>query len=302
VKQLLFWVVGLCTWLSVFYNLERWNQPINIASFVYVYVAVLVAVVLLVRWFQRAPVFWTFLIALPAYFLLKVLLGYQIGGSALPITVTEVSAIGITIILARQVGSRVDELQKAVIELTIGSSRNPANVFSVDQGKIYREIRRARRYHRPAALMAVSATDESMKLTLHRFIREAQREITRKYVSARMASFLVKELDDFDIVTERDDHFIVLLPELSRKSLPELVDNLKAALNKNLGLDTRIGVSMFPDEAVTLESLVEKAVTAMEQAPGSSSNTLPVNGQSDGAGDGAVVEGLEVELSRTSHS
>ena len=143
-KQLLFWVVGLCTWLSIFYNLERWNQPINIATFVYVYIAVLIAVVLLVRWFQRTPVYWTFLIALPLYFLLKIFFGYQIGGTGLPITVTEISAIWITIILARQVGRRVEELQEAVIELTLGTSRNGTNVFSVDQGQIYREIRRAR--------------------------------------------------------------------------------------------------------------------------------------------------------------
>lgn len=301
-KQLLFWVVGLCTWLSIFYNLERWNQPINIATFVYVYIAVLIAVVLLVRWFQRAPVYWTFLIALPLYFLLKIFFGYQIGGTGLPITVTEISAIWITIILARQVGRRVEELQEAVIELTLGTSRNGTNVFSVDQGQIYREIRRARRFHRPAALMAVCATDESMKVSLHRFIQDAQREITRKYVSARMASFLVKELDDFDIVTERDGHFIVLLPELSRKSLPEVVNNLKVALSDNLGLDAKIGVSMFPDEAVTLESLVEKAKVAMDQDSSGSSDALPVMGESDRTGDGVVVEGMEVELSRTNRS
>ena len=301
-KQLLFWVVGLCTWLSVFYNLERWNQPINIASFVYVYVAILIAVILLIRWFQRVPVYWTFLIALPIYFLLKVIFGYRIGGAALPITVTEISAIGITIILARQVGMRVEELQEAIIELTIGKSRDNASVFNVDQGQIYREIRRARRFHRPAALLAVSATDESMKLTIHRFIRDAQREITKQYVNARMGSFLVNELDDFDIVTVRDDHFIVLLPELSRKSLPEVVNNLKRALSDNLGLESKIGVSMFPDEAVTLESLVEKAVAAMEQAPSRNGDNLPASVGSDGSGDGVAVESLEVELSNTMQS
>ena len=106
--------------------------------------------------------------------------------------VTEISAIGITILLARQVGRRVEELQEAVIELTIGGSGSGASAFNVNQGQIYREIRRARRYHRPAALMAVCATDESMKVSLNRFIQEAQREITRKYVNARMASFLIR--------------------------------------------------------------------------------------------------------------
>lgn len=299
-KQLLFWVVGLCTWLSVFYNLERWNQPINIATFVYVYVAVVIAVVLLVRWFRRVPVYWTFLVLLPPYLLLKILLGYQIGGNNLPITVTEISAIGITIILARQIGRRVEELQEAVIELTLGRSLNATHDFNVDQGQIYREIRRARRYHRPAALMAVCATDESMKVSLSRFIKEAQREITRKYVNARMASFLVKHLDDFDIVTERDDYFIALLPELSRKSLPEVIDDLKISLSENLGLDARIGVSVFPDEAVTLESLVEKAVSAMRQDSSGSGGTLRVVRESDSAADGVPVEAMEVELSGTS--
>jgi hypothetical protein len=92
----------------------------------------------------------------------------------------------------------------------------------------------------------------------------------------------------------------VLLPELSRKSLPDVIDNLKVALSDNLGLDARIGVSMFPDEAVTLESLVEKAVAAMDQATPGSNELLPVVDGSDG--HGVAVEGLEAELSKTGHS
>jgi len=301
VKQLLFWVVGLCLWLAVFYNLERWNEPINISSFVYVYTLIIVVAVLLVRWLQQVPIYWVFLIALPPYFLLKILLGYEIGGSNLPITVTEISAIGVTILLARQVGHRVYELQEAVLELTIGRLGNGARMFDVYQGQIYQEIRRARRYDRSAALIAVSATDESMKLSLSRFIKDAQREIAKRYVNARMADLMVKELDDFDIVAEKDDYFIVLLPELSRKSLPEIIDNLQGAFNENLGLDTRIGVSIFPDEAVTLESLIDKAVEAMDQTPSITDHSLPDTDRSDGR-SAVIIDRLEPDLGNTRQS
>lgn len=300
-KQLLFWVAGLCLWLSVFYNLERWNEPINISTFVYVYTAIILTVVLLVRWLQRAPVYWPLLFAVLPYFLLKILFGYEIGGSSLPITVTEICSIWITTLLARQVGRRASELQEAMLELSVGRLHNGVGLFDVNQGQIYQEIRRARRYHRSAALMAVSATDESMKFSVNQFIKDAQREIIRKYVSVRMADLMVKELDDFDIVVERDDYFIVLLPELKRKNLPKVVDNLKAALNENLGLETRIGVSIFPDEAVTLESLIDKAVAAMDQAPPIADHGLP---DTDGrvGRSAVVVERLDPELGKTSHS
>ncbi len=299
-KQLLFWIAGLCLWLSVFYNLERWNEPINISTFVYVYTLIIVIAVLLIRWLQQAPIYWLFLMTLPPYFLLKYAYGYEIGGSALPITVTEIGAIGITILLARQIGNRVSELQDALLELTLGKLRNGGRFFDVYQTQIYQEIRRARRYHRTAAIIAVSATEESVKLSLNRFIKDAQREIAKKYVNARMADLMVKELDDFDIVAERDNYFIVLLPELSRKSLPEIINNLKGAFNKNLGLDTRIGVSIFPDEAVTLESLIDKAVSAMDQAPQNADQGLPETNRSDGRG-AITLDRLDPDPGKTHH-
>ncbi|MCA9963675.1 MAG: diguanylate cyclase, partial [Anaerolineales bacterium] len=98
-------------------------------------------------------------------------------------------------------------------------------------------------------------------------IEEAQREILDAYVSARIANLLVEQLKDYDVITQRDRHFIVLLPETDNDKVSEIVDRLKRTAREQLGLEFKIGLSTFPDEAVTFERLLEQAEAKMEQTP-----------------------------------
>ncbi len=79
-KYLRFWIVVLLVWMFGLYNLERWNESINLASFFYVYTTVCVAAVLLISRFQRVSIQWILPAALAPYFLLKYAYGYPLGG------------------------------------------------------------------------------------------------------------------------------------------------------------------------------------------------------------------------------
>ena len=262
-KKVRFWLIGLLVWFFFLFNIERMNEPINIASFVYVFTVGCVLIIMLSPALQKMPFYWPTLMALPPYFFLKALFRYEIGGANLPITVTEICAIGITIFLTAQIGRRLDSLQEAVTSLTIDQLYKRTHSFETGQGPIYREIRRARNYHRPAALLAISVTEDSLNQSLDRFVQEAQREILKKYVAARVANFLVEELQDTDVIAKRNDHFITLLPEISRENVAKVVARLEAAGKEKLGLSFEIGASTFPDEAVTFERLLERAEVKM---------------------------------------
>ncbi|MGB3713595.1 MAG: hypothetical protein WA996_04110 [Candidatus Promineifilaceae bacterium] len=266
-KRFRYWLVGLCVWLAILYNLERWNEPINIATFVYVLTMVYMAVVILVPWFYKAPVYWPLILGLIPYFTFRILFGYGISGASLPIVITEICLISVTIILARQVGWRIDQWREVVSELTFGRFIDKADIFETGQGQIYREIRRARLHHRPATLMAICPSGDIHDASQIRFAQEIQHELIKGYATARVAELLVKELHDHDIITQRDDHFVVLLPEISPEEAAEIAANLEAAAKNELGLDLRIGASAFPDEAVTFESLLDQAESAMNRPP-----------------------------------
>lgn len=265
-NRLRYLMVALFTWFFFFYNIERISKPINIATFVYLFVFVCGVLVVTLPVVQRMPLYWPFLIALPPYFFLKIYLGYEIGGTKIPITVTEICAIWLTIVLSGQIGKGLQELWKAVSDLTIGQVGKRPVRFEAGQGQIYREIRRARRYQRPAVLMAISPVEASVEHSLDRFMQEAQHEIIHQYVSARIAKLLVEHLEDSDIIVQRDKHFVTLLPETNQKRVDALVKELEAAAEKQLGLQFKIGISTFPDEAVTFGKLLEHAEERMNSS------------------------------------
>lgn len=261
-----FWLLALCSWLFLLYNIERLSEPINLASFVYVFVIVCAILIILVRSLRRTPVYQSFLLALPPFFLLKIYFGYEIAGSNLPITVTEICAIGITMFLTQRVTWHLEEFREAVSHLTIGRLEEGTHSFEEGQGYIYREVRRARLYKRPAALLALSVDVGTMDVSkVNRFIKEAQQEIIRRYVAARLAELLVQELKDCDVITKRNDHFVVLLPESDHATATKVSNKLRAAIERNLGLSCKVGLSAFPDDAVTFESLLLQAESAMNE-------------------------------------
>jgi len=104
------------------------------------------------------------------------------------------------------------------------------------------------------------------RVCLDRLVKESQDEIIKKYVSARLANFLLEETNDCDVVTQRDNHFVIVLPEISQESVADVIARLESAAKENLGLELSFGVSTFPDEEVTFEKLLECAETEMWEA------------------------------------
>ena len=262
-RRLRFWFVGFCAWLFLLFNIERLGDPINLASFVYVLAFIGAGLLLLIPALQQISFPWLMASSLLPYFLLKSQLGYSISGNDLPIIVTEICAIGITLFLAAQLGRGLEGIKKTLASLTIGRLGQGVIPFATGQARIYSEIRRARLYERPATLLAISATEESVEHSIDYFIQEAQREIIKQYIAARISELLVEELHDCDIVAQRNSHFITLLPETTRYMVNDIVQRIKEKAAENLNLHLNVGLATFPDEAVTFESLLAIAETQM---------------------------------------
>jgi GGDEF domain-containing protein len=262
-KEIRYWFAGTCIGLFCFFNLERLNPGINIASFVYAYAAACAVLMILLPKLQRISWFWVLLTALVPYFALKHYLGYQIGGAYLPITVLEAGSIGLVIVLVGRIAQRLEEMQETVTDLTVGHLMRETMPFETGQAYIYREIRRARHFEHPATLLAITATAESIEHSLDRFVGEAQQTVIHQYISARIAQLLVDQLKDCDVVTYNGNHFVTLLPETSHEDAVKVMERLAAAAREELDLDLKVGVSTFPEDAITFESMLERAEQRM---------------------------------------
>ncbi len=276
-----FWVVVLLGWFFLLYNIERLSSPINIASFVYVMSIILATLIIFFPRLQRISLSWLLLAPLPFFFVLKYVGDYQIAGENLPITVTEICALALTILLSRQVVLPLEEIRELISDVMLGHLKRLSQSFDLGQSDMYREVRRARAHQQPLALLMVSIADETVELSVDRFIEEMQQEIVKKYISARLAQLLLKELKDYDIITQRDDHFITLLPGISREDIPKVVKRLEIRAKEKLGLTLKIGAATFPEE-VTFEKLVESAEINIGVAPADNHQLgeVPANAES----------------------
>jgi GGDEF domain-containing protein len=171
----------------------------------------------------------------------------------------------VSVWLAHQIGGLLEELRTAVVNTLIAEFHDRTRPFDQGQETMFREIRRARNFRHPVALMAVSPTDQSVELSFDRLSRDVQRETVQSYLTAQIGALLSEETKDCDIVTRRNGHFLALLPQTDRQSARQLMERLKAVSKERLGLDLRIGLSTFPDEEVTLVSLMDRAETNLNR-------------------------------------
>jgi hypothetical protein len=211
-KRLRNWCLVFFGWLFVFYNIERLHAPINLASFIYVLAAGVALPLIAVRWFEHVRLAWLLVACLASVVGLKWLLGYHIVGTYLPLTLTELGAVACTLLLARQIGRSFEEFRLSAAECAAAGRADRSRPFTSGQGELYREVRRARSYHRPLALLSLSIAPESAAASLDRFTRELEKDLTAAYLRARLVELLSQEMKASDILTQRDGHFVALLP------------------------------------------------------------------------------------------
>ena len=128
---------------------------------------------------------------------------------------------------------------------------------------MYRELRRARHHQRPLAVMAVGVEEESVQVALDRMVQEVQQAMMKRYVLSDVAKTLCHRLEDYNVIAQTNDHFLLLLPEVTPDLLPDLVGRLRQTVSEQVGVTLQIGSASFPDDAVTFDSLVEMAVREM---------------------------------------
>jgi hypothetical protein len=257
-KRLHFWFAIAVVWLFLLYNVERLQDPIHVAAFVYPFTAA-AALWVLVTPLPRLPLFWWMVLPLPAYLALKAGLGHPLAGAELPLTVTEIFAIELTILIARQVSRTLADFRETASHLLVGAGGVVAPAFDVAQAEIYRELRRARRYQRPVSLLSIAIGDGTPRASHDRLLEELQRESLERYTVGQLGRLLADRTKDSDLIARRNEHFIALLPETRREAAEEIARRLATEAAEKLGLTLHVGLSSFPDEEVTFEKLLERA-------------------------------------------
>jgi hypothetical protein len=263
VKRMRFLVAILIIWLFLFYNAERLSRSINLTGAAYIFVPMVAMLTLLAPPLRKVPL-WGLQSASVATFLIIKMVN-QAQWKSLPLTITEICIIALTIAMARGVSDGISEFERAVGRISIGKTGRSLEPFSTGQVNMYRELKRARHYQRPLSLMAVSIEEGSIQIAVDRMVQETQQAMMRQYVLSSVAGTLGDVLEDYNIIAQDNNHFLILMPEVSREQLDDLVGGLRQLVSEQVGVALQVGTASFPDDAMTFDSLTEKAIQDMKE-------------------------------------
>lgn len=276
-KRLRFWIAVLSIWLVFFFNVERilFNVDFNIIrSDTYIFVAVVSLVTFLLP--RLKTLYFSLLLAIVASIFLVV--WYQdpiwerrvsasfshLNATAL-LTIIQVNAIILTGLLSRQIMYGLSEFEDVIANITFSHvGRRPGN-FSDEQSVMYREVKRARRYERPLAVMALSIDKGSFNAPTSKLVEQVQQAMMKEYTLAGISRVLDENLQSFDTIALRDNCFIVVLPETATEQVPQIGQRLQTEIKEKTGVQVGIGAASFPKEAMTFESLIELAMANANQ-------------------------------------
>ena len=266
-KRMRLLVATLFFWLFSLLIVEELGQPVLETGLVYGLLFALAVFIILVPRLCKIPVWALLIVPILAYLALVGWIMSGVWAVSPAVMATETCAIVLTIVLARSVSMGVSEFESAVTHITLGETGKLPESLLREQDEIYREVRRARNHQRPLALMAIRVDDKSIEAALDRMVQEAQQAMMRQYVLSGVFKTLCGELEDYNIIAKHDDHFLVLMPEATPDKLPHLIHWLRRTVARQVGVTLQIGAASLPEDALTYESLVEKAVQEMSVEP-----------------------------------
>ena len=281
--KLRIWIAATIAWLLIFFNIERFHEPLNIASFVYVLASLAAIVVVALPPRNSSSLGFLVISTLCLHLGLKATLGYQVFGPNLPITVTEACALLITVILVQRIAVSIDEFEEGATDVMTMHLSGRTTPFESGQTELYREIRRARQFKRRVSVVALASDGASTSVAMNRLIEEVQQTALRRYVDARVGKLLSEETKDCDIIAFDRDHFVILLPEANVQHATRVGNRLQELAQEKLGLKMQIGTATFPDQEVTLTGLLSRAENEMRSANPTGQSSEPKNDVADEA-------------------
>ncbi|GAB4533254.1 MAG: hypothetical protein Kow0063_15010 [Anaerolineae bacterium] len=275
-------VLMLVAWLVFFYNVERVRWLFGatriqfVSRFAYIYVALAALITLALPVLHRLPLWILGSGGVALFLLLRAWFGYPIWVENLNVMVTEICAVLVTGLLTRQVIGAVREFEDSIVNFTIKRVGRQTRAFDIEQGEMYQEVRRARAFNRPLALIAIEPAADSFEVAVERMVEEVQQATMKQYVLARLAKTIEDQLGPYSVIAQDGDRFLVLLPESSREDVPRLTAQLRGQVRDSTGLEVKIGFATLP-EVDTFNGLVEAAYIDMKRVaqPASEEALIP---------------------------
>lgn len=139
--------------------------------------------------------------------------------------------------------------------------------YRVAHPQIVFELRRARRYEHPLAVVLLTLRALPKPGAAAAKSPPPAAEVTPA-IYGLLGAYLRNSLRETDILTGVPESlaFATILPCVSRTGAEQAVERFREGFRECAGFDLRAGVAAFPDDGLTIEDVLERAWASWRQA------------------------------------
>lgn len=232
---------------------------INFVSYFYISALIIVLVITILTSLSNIPIYLLFALCGMIYLALGRIINRSLTGSTdLDVIIIELVIIELGVWLSYQLGNVITHSESLIDVLAQGSFPNRA--IDLDEGldKINIEFARSRRYHRQISLMILQALPE--KGAGKETFKSLQHDVLNHLHLARTAQVVGECIRQTDmLLQDHSESFVILCPESTLESMVPLAVRIQDKVLQRTGLLVSFGLSLFPDEALTFDDLVQIA-------------------------------------------
>lgn len=264
-------VLYLLIFLAIVYNVERLDlgraNTIDISSVVYVVILIAVASIVMLRPLAQMPMRYVMVGWLASFLVARIGTAYLLerpiwGGVYTYLTITEVSLVMAAVLLARNVSDHLLDFEEAVQNITLADISHRVQHINQAYDEVQKEIMRSRRHSYPISVMVVEPDPGSVQVTLNRSVLEIQQAMMTRYVLTSLMRITKDVTRRTDMIIDQaidKDSFVVFCPDTNNEDAVLLANRLQSSISEQLGVRVCCGLATFPDEALTFETLIERA-------------------------------------------
>lgn len=178
----------------------------------------------------------------------------------------QLAVISASALLARLVRSTISELDRGIWQLVLDGGLSRVRTWEEMHAQSLREIYRSRRYGRPLSLVMIDVERPPQEKAKGQSPAPAS-VFTGYEASIRVAQLAVETLRHLDLVawSYKPRRLVVVLTEANYDAAQQFVARFTALVAQETGLTIRTGIATFPEHALTLDDLYQRAEAAIEQ-------------------------------------
>ncbi len=264
---------GAAVYLAVIFVMgqaDYANHPIiNFANYFYITVIVALPLTLFFPSISRVSVYVPLVFWALVYLILTQVINRNLSATKGQPSVLVLEFIGLEVgvWLAHQLACQISHAESFMDMLALTAFPNRAHDIDAESQRIKIELTRSRRYHRPLSAVVVQTESDDQKITTA-ILKSVQHDLSSRFSLARVGQIIDDSIRQTDLVL-RDyrGRFVVLCPETDLENASLLGQRIARAVEDRTSLQVQWGAAAFPEEALTFDDLVQKALERLGNSP-----------------------------------